>query len=404
KVPQQFLDLAPENADESPLLQSLQRLPDTMDADERAAFTTAVRGLYASQLRPALLGLQVYMQQTYIPGAVRATGLSNLPNGADWYAYEARRFTTTAHTPQEIHDIGKAEVARISDALRDVMAEVGFRGSIRQFVAKTRQDPRWYYTDPEALLKDYRALAMVVSARLPRLFQRFAALPYGIEAIPAFRARGSSAAYYLPGSAEFGRPGVFYVNTTRLDESPKYEMEALLLHEGAPGHHFQIARAQELDDVPAFRKHGRFTAYTEGWGLYAESLGPELGLYADPYSRFGALTFEMWRAVRLVADTGMHALGWSRDQAIEYFEETTGRPRGRIEAEVDRYLVMPGQALAYKMGEILIRDLRAQAEQALGTGFDVRAFHEVVLNAGAMPLAVLEERVNTWISQQEAAS
>ncbi len=403
KVPQQFLDLAPEEGRESPLLQSFARLPSSMSEEERTAFEQKALNLYATEVRPAVLAAYLYVRDEYVPNSVRATGLSNLPNGKAWYAHAARGFTTTDMTPAEIHTVGLAEVKRIRIEIESLMAEVGFKGTIPAFVAKTKKDPQWYYTDKDTFLRDYRALGKKVDALLPRVFRTFAALPYGVEEVPEFRAKGSPAAYYLPGSAEFGRPGVFYVNTVRMADSPSYEMEALLLHEAVPGHHFQIALAQEIQDVPEFRKNSFFTAYIEGWGLYAESLGPELGLYADPYSRFGALTFEIWRAIRLVVDTGMHTMGWSREQAIEYFSENTGRSRDRIEAEVDRYLVMPGQALAYKIGQLKIRELRTRAEDALGEEFDVRAFHEVVLGSGSVPLSVLEALVDEWIAQMKTA-
>lgn len=403
KVPQQFLDLAPENGRASPLLQSFHRLPPGLSESERDAFEQKALDLYNNEIRPAILATYVYVRDQYLPESVRATGLSNLPSGRDWYAHSAKGFTTTDLSPEEIHEIGLAEVQRIRREMQGVMAKVGFEGSIEAFAKKTKKNPDFYYTNKQEFLRDYRALGKKVDALLPKVFRHFAALPYGIEEVPEFRAKGSAAAYYLPGSAEFGRPGVFYVNTVRMAESPSYEMEALLLHEAVPGHHFQIAIAQELKDLPEFRKHNRFTAYTEGWGLYAESLGSELGLYQDPYSQFGALSFEIWRAIRLVVDTGMHALGWSRDDAIEYFAENTGRDRGRIEAEVDRYLVMPGQALAYKIGQLKIRELRTEAETQLGDDFDLRDFHDVVLSSGAVPLAVLENQVNEWIATQTSA-
>ena len=401
KVPAQFLALAPEQGLDSPLLAPLKSLPKDWDTATREDFQARALALYGEQLRPALLAMYIYVRDTYVPGAVRATGLKHLEDGAAWYAHEVRGYTTTELGPEEIHQMGLDEVDRIRGEIEAVMAEVEFRGSIQAFAAKLKQDPKWYYTQAEDYLQAYRALGKVVDARLPKLFSEFPGLPYGIEPVPEFRAQGAPVAYYLPGSIDFGRPGVFYINTLRMASSPKYEMEALLVHEAVPGHHFQIALAQELKDVPAFRQHARFTAYIEGWGLYAESLGPELGLYEDPYSRFGALSFEMWRAVRLVVDTGLHALGWSREQAIEYFAEHTGRDRERIATEIDRYLVLPGQALAYKIGERKIRELRTRAEEQLGEAFDLRAFHARVLGAGALPLSLLEQRIDSWIAQQQ---
>lgn len=400
-VPEQFIKLVPEQADDSPLLGPLQKLPANMSEQDREDFAAKARSIYAEQVRPAVLAVYVYVRDTYLPNAVKATGLGQLPKGQDWYAHAARGYTTTDLTPEQIHQIGLDEVERIRSEMHAVMKEIGFAGSIQAFATKVKQDPRWYFDSEEDYVQAYRALGKRVDPLIPKLFRTFASLPYGIEPVPAFRAKGASTAYYIPGNAEFGRAGIFYINTLRMGSSPKFEMEALLLHEAVPGHHFQIALAQEIEDVPEFRKHARFTAYTEGWGLYAESLGPELGLYTDPYYKYGALTYEMWRAIRLVVDTGMHALGWSREKAIEFFVVNTGRDRSRIEAEVDRYLVLPGQALAYKMGQLKIRELRSMAEEALGQNFDVRVFHDEVLHAGALPLSVLEARITSWIEAQQ---
>lgn len=401
-VPEQFLKLAPEEADRSPLLASLSNLPANMSAQAREDFAAKARAIYQEQVRPAVLAVYVYVRDTYVPNAVKATGLGQLPQGQQWYAHAARGYTTTDLSPQDIHQIGLDEVERIRSAMQSVMREIGFKGSIQAFAAKVKQDPDWYFQSEEEYVTAYRALGKRVDPLIPKLFRSFPSLPYGIEPVPEFRAKGASTAYYIPGNAEFGRAGIFYINTLRMDASPKFEMEALLLHEAVPGHHFQIALAQEIDNIPEFRKHARFTAYTEGWGLYAESLGPELGLYTDPYYRYGALTYEMWRAIRLVVDTGMHALGWSRDKAIEFFVVNTGRDRARIEAEVDRYLVLPGQALAYKMGQLKIRELRSMAEDALGDAFDVRVFHDEVLRSGALPLSVLEARIQAWVQRSQA--
>lgn len=403
-VPEQFLKLVPEDASASPLLAPLNKLPANMTEQAREDFAAKARAIYQEQVRPAVLAVYVYVRDSYVPNAVKATGLGQLPQGQDWYAHAARGYTTTDLSPEDIHQIGLDEVDRIRAEMQAVMRDIGFRGSIQAFAAKVKQDPRWYFQSEEDYVEAYRALGKRVDPLIPKLFRTFASLPYGIEPVPAFRAKGASTAYYIPGNAEFGRAGIFYINTLRMDASPKFEMEALLLHEAVPGHHFQIALAQEIADVPEFRKHARFTAYTEGWGLYAESLGPELGLYTDPYYKYGALSYEMWRAIRLVVDTGMHALGWSREKAIEFFVVNTGRDRSRIEAEVDRYLVLPGQALAYKMGQLKIRELRSLAEEALGERFDVRAFHDEVLRAGALPLSVLEQRMAAWIDAQQAAA
>jgi uncharacterized protein (DUF885 family) len=279
------------------------------------------------------------------------------------------------------------------------MRASGFKGSMDQFFQMLRTDPRFFYTDKEDLLGHYRDIAKRIDPELPRLFGRLPRLTYGVRPVPAHAEKTQTTAYYNPGSPEMGRPGWFYANTYDLKARPKWEMESLTLHEAVPGHHLQIALGQELGELPKFRRYGGYGAFVEGWGLYAESLGGELGLLTDPYSRFGQLTYEMWRAIRLVIDTGMHAKGWTRDQALAFFRANTGKSDHDITVEVDRYIVWPGQALAYKMGQLKIRELRTLSEKTLGARFDVRAFHDVVLGAGALPLDVLEARVRGWLAK-----
>jgi uncharacterized protein (DUF885 family) len=303
-------------------------------------------------------------------------------------------------TPKAIHEIGLSEVRRIRAEMDKVIASTGFKGSFHDFTEFLRTDARFYYDKPEDLVNGYRIIAKRIDPELAHEFGKLPRLPYGVCAIPDFKAPSQTTAYYQSGSPAVGRPGCYFVNTYSLHARPKWEMEALSLHESVPGHHLQIALAQELEDVPEFRKHVGYSAFVEGWALYAESLGEELGLYKDPYSKFGRLTYEMWRAVRLVVDTGMHSMGWSREQAIQFFKDNTGKTDQDITVEVDRYIVWPGQALAYKLGQLKIRELRTESEKRLGTKFDVRRFHDAVLEQGAVPLTELEPHLKAWIGAQ----
>lgn len=400
KVVDQVQGLLADEPMNSPLLRPLRNLPTTLEG--RALTQALAEKIYRQDLAPAINGFAEFLNQRYVRESVATIGLSALPQGEAWYAWRVRSYTSTDLSPTQIHALGIDEVDRIRAEMLSIMQDMGYAGTdVAGFVKQLYSDSSQFYTDPADMLRDYRALAKQADGQLPKLFRRFPSLPYAVDPIPAHEAAGSSAAYYRPGSAENGRPGIFAVNTARLTESPKFEMQALMLHEGVPGHHFQLALAQEQTGLPSFRRHGRVTAFIEGWGLYAESLGPELGFYQTPIDRFGALTFEMWRAVRLVVDTGMHALGWTRQQAIDYFIEHTGRGLTRIAAEVDRYLVMPGQALAYKVGQLRILELKTRAQQRLGPDFDIRAFHDEVLREGALPLSVLEQRIERWLIQQE---
>ena len=354
---------------------------------------------------PAYRALHRFIVEEYLPRTREAIGLSALPEGAEWYAWNVRRMTTTDLTPEQIHQLGLSEVARLRAEMEQVKAQAGFKGSLAEFFHFLRTDPRFFFTDKEALLVAYRDISKRVDPELPRLFGRLPRLPYGVFPVPEYSEKTQTTAYYMSGSLEAGRAGRYYANTYELKSRPKWEMEALTLHEAVPGHHLQISLAQELEGLPEFRRFGGYTAFVEGWGLYAESLGPELGLYRDPYSKFGQLTYEMWRAIRLVVDTGMHAKGWTREQALQFFKDNSSKTEHDIVVEVDRYIVNPGQALAYKLGELKLKELRTHATQALGDRFDVRAFHDVVLGQGALPLAILEARVKEWVAgQQQAAS
>lgn len=341
--------------------------------------------------------LHQYLVDTYLPASRETTALSDLPEGRAWYDERILHYTTTELSAEEIHQRGLAEVERIGRQMEEVRAATGYEGSPADFVKHLRQDPRFFFADAGALLTSYRDISKRIDPAVVRLFSRLPRLPFGVVPVPPEMAPSAPAAFYLEGSLEMARPGQFFANTFDLASRPSWNMESICLHEAVPGHHFQITLAQELDDLPEFRKRGLFTAYVEGWGLYCESLGPELGMYEDPYQRFGALDAEMLRAIRLVVDTGMHALGWSRDRAIAYFERHSVSPHHEIVVEVDRYLVLPGQALAYKVGELALQDLRRRASERLAGAFDIRAFHDELLHHGALPLDVLDAVMQRWM-------
>jgi len=399
-VPKQLADLTPAEPMASALLQPFTVFPAGFPEADRARLTDRAKRLYASAVAPAFQKLREYLAATYIPACRDSIAASALPNGAATYAFRVRFETTTSLTPQQIHEIGLAEVKRIHAEMEKLIAATGFKGSFHEFMEFLRTDPRFYYDKPEDLVNGYRIIAKRIDPELARLFGKLPRLPYGVTPIPEFKAPSQTTAYYQGGAPKVGRPGWYFVNTYKLNARPKWEMEALSLHESVPGHHLQISLAQELEGVPEFRKHAGYTAFVEGWGLYAESLGEEIGMYKDPYSKFGQLAYEMWRAVRLVVDTGMHTMGWTRQQAIDYFRENTGKTDQDVISEIDRYIVWPGQALAYKIGQLKIRELRKEAESKLGAKFDERKFHDAVLENGALPLSVLEAHMKQWIDSQ----
>jgi uncharacterized protein (DUF885 family) len=303
-------------------------------------------------------------------------------------------------SPQEIHDIGLREVKRIRAEMNVIIKSTGFEGSFEEFLHFLRTDPQFYHTSAADLMREYRDIAKRADPELTRVFGHLPRTPYGVIEVPSYAEQSTTTAYYQRGSLKAGRPGYYFANTYALETRPRWEMEALTLHEAVPGHHLQISIQQELENVPWFRQNPSYTAFSEGWGLYAESLGEEMGFYKDPYSKFGQLTYEMWRAIRLVVDTGMHYLGWSRQQAIDYFKANAGKSEHDIVVEIDRYIVWPGQALAYKIGELKIKELRAYAEEKLGDEFDIRAFHDEVLGRGAVPLKVLDTNIRVWVDRQ----
>jgi uncharacterized protein (DUF885 family) len=399
-LPKQIADLVPADPLASALLQPFTEFPSAISDAGRARLTDRAKNIYTTTLAPAFQKLHDYVANIYIPACRDSIAASALPNGAAGYAFHVRWQTTTTLTPQQIHEIGVSEVKRIRAEMDRVIASSHFQGSFHDFTEFLRNDPRFYYTNTEDLVNGYRVIDKRIDPELAREFGKLPRLTYGVTPIPDFKAPSQTTGYYQPGAPDVGRPGYFFVNTYKLNSRPKWEMEALSLHESVPGHHLQLSLAQELAGQPEFRKHVGYSAFVEGWALYAESLGGELGLYKDPYSQFGQLSYEMWRAVRLVVDTGMHSQGWTRDQAIQFFKDNTGKTDQDITVEVDRYIVWPGQALAYKLGQLKIRQLRTAAESQLADKFNVRTFHDTVLESGAVPLGILEQHVQQWLANQ----
>lgn len=375
----------------------IRALPEGVSADERARITDAYRTAIMDTLVPAYDRMRSFLADEYLPAARDAVGMVHLPDGKAWYAFAVSQQTTTDLTPEAIHAFGLAEVSRILGEMNAVKRQVGFDGDLHAFFRHLQEDDRYYYDNEEDLLQGYRDLQHTINPLLPKLFDIFPRADYEVRAVEAFRAQSAAGASYMAPAPDGSRPGVFYVNTYNLRGQPKFGMETLSIHEASPGHHFQIAIQQEIEDLPAFRRFGGYTAFAEGWALYAESLGRELGVFTDPYQWYGRLADEQLRAMRLVVDTGMHHYGWTREQAIEYMKANSSMAESDVVAEVERYIVWPGQALAYKVGERVIRELRNEAEAALGERFDVRAFHRQVLVDGALPMDVLQRKVRAWI-------
>ncbi len=399
-VPQQIRNQLVDDASKSPLLTGFADIPPTVDPLQAETLRKRAEKVFSHQVVPAFEHLLEFTENEYLPGARKSIAMCDLPAGAEWYRHNVAVRTTTDLSPQEIHDIGLREVKRIRAEMNEIITETGFEGNFEEFLHFLRTDPQFYHNNAADLMREYRDIAKRADPELMKIFGHLPRTPYGVIEVPSYAEQSTTTAYYQRGSLKAGRPGYYFANTYALDTRPRWEMEALTLHEAVPGHHLQISIQQELENMPWFRQNPSYTAFVEGWGLYSESLGEEMGFYQDPYSKFGQLTYEMWRAIRLVVDTGMHYLGWSRQQAIDYFKANAGKSEHDIVVEIDRYIVWPGQALAYKIGELKIKELRAYAEEKLGEEFDIRAFHDEVLGKGAVPLKVLDRNIRAWVDKQ----
>ena len=386
----------------SPFYKPFTKFPDAVPQAERDALQAQAKQVIADRLVPAYRRFATFFNDEYLPGTRTTIAAADLPDGKAYYDFLAASFTTTDLSADAIHAIGLKEVARIRAEMEKVKAEVGFKGTLAEFFDHLRTDPKFFHKTPQELFTAYQAISKRIDPELVKISAMIPRLPYGLRAIPDNIAPDTTTAYYQPGAVDGTRAGYYYVNLYKPEVRPTWEMMALSLHEAVPGHHFQFARGMELPDVPMFRRVGYFTAYGEGWGLYAERLGYDMGLYDDPYDRMGQLAYDMWRAVRLVVDTGMHSKGWSRDRAIAFFMDNAPKTRQDVVNEIDRYIGWPGQALAYKIGQLKISELREKASRELGERFDLRAFNDAVLVTGSVPLQALETHIDAWIAAQKA--
>ncbi len=398
-VPDQIKAQFEKLIEESPLFKPFNDFPESIPSEEQTRLIDEMVSVLTEYVYPAYETLYSYFIESYLPSCGESIACKDFPNGDVYYKYQIKSYTTTDLTAEEIHQIGLGEVDRIRAEMKKVINMTEFNGSFDEFLTFLRSDSQFYFTSEEELLNEYRMICKKADAELPKFFGLLPRLPYGVKPIPDYQAPAAPTAYYYSGSQEAGRAGFFMANTYKLETRPKYEMEALSIHEAVPGHHLQITLAQELDNIPKFRRYGGYTSFVEGWGLYSEKLAEEMGFYEDPYSKFGQLTYEMWRACRLVVDTGMHALGWTRQEAIDYMLSNTAKTENDVTVEIDRYIAWPGQALAYKIGELKIRELRSKAEKEMGDNFNIRDFHDVVLGNGAVPLDILEKHVIEYILQ-----
>jgi uncharacterized protein (DUF885 family) len=388
--------------EESLFYAPLRKFPDAIAAPEQERLTEAYSKKISGTVVPAYARMRDFVREEYLPKARDSVAWTALPDGAAWYAFAVREHTTTDMSPDEIHELGLSEVGRILGEMDGVRRQVGFDGDLEAFFTHLETSPEFYFTQGPDLVQGYNQIKRRIDAELPRLFSVLPKADYEVREVEAFRAQSSAGAFYQQPSADGSRPGIFYVNTYNLKAQPKFGMETLSLHEASPGHHFQISIQQELEDVPRFRRFGGdYTAFVEGWALYAEYLGKELGLFTDPYQWFGRLNDEQLRAMRLVVDTGLHSKGWSRERAIQYMLDNSTLAETDVVSEVERYIAWPGQALGYKVGDLHIQGLRRRAEQELGEKFDIRDFHREVLGDGAVPLSVLDAKIERWIASRK---
>lgn len=400
RIPDQIETQLVSNAEASPFYAVFEDMPPTISDSEQQRLKSIGRDVIDETVLPAYRKLARYFSDTYLPAGRDSVGLSTLSNGSRWYEHRVRVFTTTSMSADEIHRLGLSEVRRIRDEMQSIIDDLGFDGGYQEFLEFLRSDPQFYFATPDALYESYLATSKRIDPELVRLFGKLPRMPYGVKPIPDSIAPDTTTAYYSRPAADGSRAGIYWVNLYKPEERPKYEIEVLTVHEAMPGHHLQIALQQELAELPKFRRFAGFTAFVEGWGLYSESLGDDLGLYQDPYSKFGQLSYEMWRAVRLVVDTGIHSKGWTRQQAIDFFMDNAAKTELDITNEIDRYIDMPAQALAYKIGQLKIQSLRDNAERMLGDTFDIRAFHDALLGGGALPLDLLQQRMDNWLTEQ----
>ncbi|MDV6314967.1 DUF885 domain-containing protein [Idiomarina sp. HP20-50] len=390
-----------ENITESIFWRPVDNLPENIAETDAEAIRKQYQDIISNTVMPAYQKLSDYLSSDYLPEARTETfGLGQLPGGMKWYQHKIEDNTSTELSADRIHKIGLDEVARIHDEMRDIIKETGFEGDLKAFFDFMTNDKQFIYDSREEMVEDYRSLRSAVDDNVGELFNIFPEAEYEVRKVEEFREQSASSGSYQSAPIDNSRPAIFYLNTYDLGSRPSWAKTALFLHEAAPGHHFQISIQQELEELPKFRKFGGETAYTEGWGLYAESLGYDMGLYSDPYQRFGQLAAELWRSIRLVVDTGIHAKGWTRQQVLDYMYDNAPVAEARAVSEAERFMALPGQALAYKIGQLKISELRRHAKNRLGDKFDIKAFHRVILEDGAVPLIILERKVRRWVAQQ----
>ncbi|WP_165736054.1 DUF885 domain-containing protein [Pseudoalteromonas sp. C8] len=400
KLQPQFAAHVVKNAEDSLFWGPIKKLPDSFSAQQKQKITAQYRQLIMKHLVPAYKSMSDFLANQYIVNSRESVGYSDLPNGKAWYEYQIKKNTTLSLSADEIHDIGLSEVSRILSEMKKVKETVGFKGELSEFFDHLRDSDEFYYDTPEELIAAYENVKKKIDARLPLLFNIAPKAPYVVKAVEAYRAQSAAGASYASPAPDGSRPGIFYINAYNLKAQPKFLLETLSIHEAAPGHHFQIALQQEIESLPDFRKFGGYTVFAEGWALYAESLGKELGLFTDPYMWYGRLSDEQLRAMRLVLDTGFHAKGWTRQQGIDYMLANSSMAKSDVIAEVERYIAWPGQALSYKLGQFKIQELRDFSKKELGNKFDIKAFHTQILIDGALPMPILEEKIKRWVKSQ----